>query len=168
MLTDFQNSFTVKLTHQPCKKSHYWLYPTAVTKKKMLQQNAVHDQQSVSYWWRQFFSPKLVCSSLIQLNLVISKSRGPVIKKFSTYPEFDISKHDDSGRLRRSLGLAGPPPPPASAPAVHTHRSQQTTTHDAQHNQSISLFASKYTYLNIVYVNGRLPEKHRVQLAGDL
>jgi len=35
-------------------------------------------------------------------------------------------------------------------------------------NQSISLFASKYTYLNIIYVNGRSPEKHRVQLAGDL
>jgi len=32
----------------------------------------------------------------------------------------------------------------------------------------ISLFASKYTYLNIIYVNGRSPEKHRVQLAGDL
>jgi len=35
-------------------------------------------------------------------------------------------------------------------------------------NQSISLFASKYTYLNIISVNGRSPEKHRVQLAGDL
>ena len=35
-------------------------------------------------------------------------------------------------------------------------------------NQSIDLFASKYTYTNIIYVNGRSPEKHRVQLAGDL
>ena len=31
---------------------------------------------------------------------------------------------------------------------------------------SISLFASKYTYMNIIYVNGRSPEKHGVQLAG--
>jgi len=30
------------------KKSHYQLYTAAVTKKKMLQQNAVHDQQLVS------------------------------------------------------------------------------------------------------------------------
>ena len=36
-------------------------------------------------------------------------------------------------------------------------------------NQSISLFASKYmSYINIISVNGRSPEKHRVQLAGDL
>jgi len=35
-------------------------------------------------------------------------------------------------------------------------------------NQSISLFASKYTYINVISVNGRSPEKHRVQLAGDI
>jgi len=31
------------------KKSYYRLYTTTVTKKKILQQNAVHDQQSVSH-----------------------------------------------------------------------------------------------------------------------
>ena len=34
------------------QKYHYQLYTTDVTKKKMLQQNAVHYQQSVSLWWR--------------------------------------------------------------------------------------------------------------------
>ena len=35
-------------------------------------------------------------------------------------------------------------------------------------NQSISLFASKYTYMNIIYVNGRSPEKHRVQPSSEI
>jgi len=37
------NSLTKGCSHQPYKKSHCWLYTTAVTKKKTLQQNAVHD-----------------------------------------------------------------------------------------------------------------------------
>ena len=45
---------------------------------------------------------------------------------------------------------------------------KQTSRRESAARQSISLFASKYTYLNIIYVNGRSPEKHRVQLAGDL
>jgi len=43
------NSVTKKRPRRTYKKSHYRLYTTAVTKKKMLQQNAVHYQQSVSY-----------------------------------------------------------------------------------------------------------------------
>jgi len=50
----------------------------------------------------------------------------------------------------------------------NTEWSIQTIRHLLRVIQSISLFASKYTYLNIIYVNGRSPEKHRVQLAGDL
>jgi len=43
------NSLTKRCSHQPYKKSDYRLYTTVVTKKKTLQQNAVHDQQSVSH-----------------------------------------------------------------------------------------------------------------------
>ena len=47
-------------------KYHYRLYTIAETKKNMLQQNAVHDQQSVSYWWHKSVSKsKLVYSSLV-------------------------------------------------------------------------------------------------------
>jgi len=35
------------------------LHITAVTNKKVLQQNAVHYQQSISYWWRQSVSHKV-------------------------------------------------------------------------------------------------------------
>jgi len=42
------NSVTKRSSHRPYKKSHYRLYTTAVTKKEMLRQNAVHDQQLVS------------------------------------------------------------------------------------------------------------------------
>jgi len=38
--------------------------------------------------------------------------------------------------------------------------------HCGNQSVSISLFANKYTYMNIIYVNGRSPEKHGVQLAG--
>ena len=31
----------------------------AITKKKTLQQNAVHDQQSVSHWWHKYVSQKV-------------------------------------------------------------------------------------------------------------
>jgi len=47
----------------------------------------------------------------------------------------------------------------------------RVTVHDGSQrsgqvfNQSISLFASKYTYMNVISVNGRSPGK---QLAGDL
>ena len=43
------NSVTKRRLHWPYKKSHYRMYTTVVTKKKMLQQYAVHDQQSVSH-----------------------------------------------------------------------------------------------------------------------
>jgi len=43
------NSLKKRCSRQPYKKSYYQLYTTAVPKKKMLQQNAVHDQQSVSH-----------------------------------------------------------------------------------------------------------------------
>jgi len=43
------NLATKRRSYQPYKNSHYWQYTTAVTKKKMMQQNAVHDQKSVSY-----------------------------------------------------------------------------------------------------------------------
>jgi len=38
-----RNSVTKRRSHRPYKKSHYRPYKTAVAKKKMLQQNAVHD-----------------------------------------------------------------------------------------------------------------------------
>jgi len=43
------NSLTKSSLHWPYKKSHDPLYTTATTKKKLLQQNAVHDQQLVSH-----------------------------------------------------------------------------------------------------------------------
>jgi len=43
------NSLTKRCLQQPYKKYHYRLHTTAVTKKKTLQQNAVHDQQSMGH-----------------------------------------------------------------------------------------------------------------------
>ena len=43
------NSLTKRHSHEPYKKSHDRLYTTVVAKKKMLQQNAVHDEQLVSH-----------------------------------------------------------------------------------------------------------------------
>ena len=42
-------SVTKRRSHQQYKKSHYWLHATAVAKINMLQQYAVHDQQSVTH-----------------------------------------------------------------------------------------------------------------------
>ena len=65
----FLNSVTKRRSHWSYKKSHYRLYTTAVTKKEMLQQNAIHDQQSVSYWRSQsVIKSKLVKSSYIFLD----------------------------------------------------------------------------------------------------
>ena len=56
----------IKDVHASHIKYHYRLYTIAETKKNMLQQNAVHDQQSVSYWWHKSVSKsKLVYSSLV-------------------------------------------------------------------------------------------------------
>ena len=60
------SSLTKWCSHQLYIKSYYRLYTTAVTNGRMLQQNAVHDQQSVSHWWHKSVRKwKLVYSSLI-------------------------------------------------------------------------------------------------------